>query len=100
MKAPKIAQIIWLLKKISGKVQAIGFIRDHHDGFYIINDATGSYYSGHAEFWEDKWREYLNSGYLPEGSARGQGIIGADWMPPSINEEDFKLIEKIKTNVL
>ena len=95
MQTPKINEILWLVKNKNGLISVVGFLRDHHDGVFIIEGETGSHYSGHGETWKNKWDKYITENYIPRNLALEKGLISNDWKPPLINKEDQKIINKI-----
>lgn len=97
---PKVNEICWLIKKEEKLTNAIGFLRNHQNGCFIIGGPTGSHYSAHNENWQEKWENYIQLNYLPQSIAIKNNIIDEDWQPPQINNEDQSIISKIKSGLL
>ena len=100
MKYPKIGQINWLLRKDKKNLQIVGYIRDHHDGFFVIGGVTGSHYSGHNEFWKGKWEEFLKLDFLSKDEAIKSKLIDENWVPPNVSSRDQEIIDKINNGIL
>jgi nucleoside-diphosphate-sugar epimerase len=100
MSVPNSNEVTWLIRNIDKKLNVLGFIRDHKSGFFVIGSPTGSYYGGHSESWENKWKELLREGYVSSTEAIKRGLIPKDWTSPKISKQDNEIISKILKGVL
>jgi hypothetical protein len=100
VKYPKVGEIHWLFRKDKKKLEVLGYVRAHHNGFFVIGSRTGSYYSGHTESWKDKWEEFLKLSFFPREEAIKNKLIAENWVPPEVSFEDQEIIDKINKGML
>ena len=86
MNSPAPNELIWLVKRIGGKDEWLGFVRMKNGGAYILAGPNGSHMTGHAESWNLKYQSLLTNGYLLGGKPR---------MLPSLDSQDMDFLRSL-----